>query len=108
MIRDVYDSVERLLWKIKCTKSRCRWGRVLIQVHAADAPDASQSLRHGAADDAVARLEQQHVASGMYAHFDFADQMQSIMFMKNISMAGGLLILAAFGPGAFSLERAKA
>lgn len=48
------------------------------------------------------------VASGLIAHFDFADQMQSIMFMKNISMAGGLLILAAFGPGAFSLERSKA
>ncbi|WP_295808519.1 DoxX family protein [uncultured Nitratireductor sp.] len=48
------------------------------------------------------------VASGVIAHFDFADQMQSIMFMKNLSMAGGLLVLAAFGPGALSLERAKA
>ncbi len=47
------------------------------------------------------------VASGVIAHFDFADQMQSIMFMKNLSMAGGLLVLAAFGPGALSLERAR-
>ncbi|WP_367715866.1 DoxX family protein [Nitratireductor sp. GISD-1A_MAKvit] len=45
------------------------------------------------------------VASGFIAHFDFSDQMQSIMFMKNLSMAGGLLVLAAFGPGALSLER---
>ncbi|MFC5584380.1 DoxX family protein [Nitratireductor kimnyeongensis] len=47
------------------------------------------------------------VFSGVIAHFDFADQMQSIMFMKNLSMAGGLLVLAAFGPGALSVDRAK-
>ncbi|EKF20642.1 DoxX family protein [Nitratireductor pacificus] len=47
------------------------------------------------------------VASAVVAHFDFADQMQSIQFMKNLAMAGGLLVLAAFGPGALSVERSK-
>lgn len=44
------------------------------------------------------------VASAFVGHFDFADQMQSIMFMKNLSMAGGFLVLAAFGPGSLSID----
>lgn len=39
-----------------------------------------------------------------------ADQqmMQQLMFMKNISVTGGLLVLAAFGAGAFSLDAKRA
>lgn len=37
-------------------------------------------------------------------HNDFANQMQSILFMKNISIAGGLLFLSAIGAGAWSLD----
>ncbi len=37
-------------------------------------------------------------------HLDFADRMQSSIFMKNLSMAGGFLVLAAFGPGALALD----
>ena len=44
------------------------------------------------------------VLSGVLFHFDFADQMQSIMFMKNISIAGGLLVLASAGAGSWSLD----
>ena len=33
-----------------------------------------------------------------------ADQMQMLMFMKNVSVAGGFLALAAAGAGAFSLD----
>ncbi len=36
-------------------------------------------------------------------HFNFADQMRSILFMKNLAMAGGLLFLTATGAGAFAL-----
>lgn len=37
-------------------------------------------------------------------HHQFADQIQMIMFLKNISMAGGFLLLAAAGPGPLSLD----
>jgi len=38
-------------------------------------------------------------------HSNFADQMQMILFMKNISIAGGLLLLSVHGAGAFSLDK---
>ena len=34
-------------------------------------------------------------------------QMQYIQFMKNVSIFGGMLMVIAFGPGAFALERDK-
>lgn len=37
-------------------------------------------------------------------HFDFADQIQSVMFLKNVSIAGGLLLLVSAGPGALSID----
>ena len=37
-------------------------------------------------------------------HFDFADQIQSIMFMKNVAMAGGFLMLVVHGAGKWSLD----
>lgn len=40
-------------------------------------------------------------------HLDFSDQIQTIMFLKNISIAGGLGLLAAFGPGTFALDNRK-
>lgn len=44
------------------------------------------------------------VVAGIIFHSDFADQMQMILFMKNISIAGGLLLLAVHGSGVFSLD----
>jgi putative oxidoreductase len=44
------------------------------------------------------------VAATAVAHLDFADQMQVLMLMKNLGIAGGFLVLAAFGPGAMSLD----
>jgi putative oxidoreductase len=38
-------------------------------------------------------------------HTDFADQNQVIHFLKNISMMGALLIIAASGPGPLSLDK---
>jgi len=32
------------------------------------------------------------------------DQVQQIMFMKNLAMAGGLLAFTVFGAGRFSLD----
>jgi putative oxidoreductase len=44
------------------------------------------------------------VAATAVAHLDFADQMQVLMLQKNLAIAGGFLVLAAFGPGALSLD----
>ena len=37
-------------------------------------------------------------------HTNFADQMQMIMFLKNISIAGGFLLLASSGATALSID----
>lgn len=41
-------------------------------------------------------------------HFNLADQNQFIHFFKNLSIAGGLLQVVAFGAGAFSLDARRA
>lgn len=40
-----------------------------------------------------------------WMHRPLSDQMQFIMFMKNLSMLGGALIIAAFGPGEISIDK---
>jgi putative oxidoreductase len=42
--------------------------------------------------------------SAVLFHANFGDQVQTIFFMKNLSIAGGFLMLAAFGPGALSID----
>lgn len=37
-------------------------------------------------------------------HGDLGDQMQFILFMKNVAIAGGFLFLVANGPGALALD----
>ena len=44
------------------------------------------------------------IATALTFHANFADQNQMIHFLKNISMAGGLLQVVAFGAGAWSLD----
>ncbi|MEA1063414.1 DoxX family protein [Apirhabdus apintestini] len=38
-------------------------------------------------------------------HNNFADEVNQLMFMKNLTIAGGFLLLGIIGPGAFSLDR---
>ena len=45
------------------------------------------------------------LSAAVLFHANFADQMQSILFMKNIAIAGGLFMLTVSGPGAWSLDR---
>ena len=40
-------------------------------------------------------------------HNNLADQMQQIMFMKNIAITGGLLLLAIHGAGALSVDDSR-
>ncbi|MGV6816864.1 MAG: DoxX family protein [Thiotrichales bacterium] len=44
------------------------------------------------------------VLAAILFHHNFADQMQMILFMKNIAMTGGLLLLALYGAGAYSID----
>lgn len=44
------------------------------------------------------------IAAAVQFHADMADPVQSIMFMKNIAIAGGLFLLAANGPGRFAVN----
>lgn len=48
------------------------------------------------------------VVTAALFHTNFGDQVQMIMFMKNLAMAGGFLTLYAHGAGAMSLDARKA
>jgi len=45
------------------------------------------------------------IAAAVLFHADFADLNQTTAFLKNLSIAGGMFLVAAFGPGRFSLDR---
>lgn len=47
------------------------------------------------------------IISALLFHLDFADQTQSIMFMKNIAIAGGFLFLVANGPGKWAVDNRR-
>ena len=47
------------------------------------------------------------VATAFIFHYDFADQMQTIAFLKNIGLAGGFLFIVANGTKEWSLDREK-
>lgn len=40
-------------------------------------------------------------------HNNFSDQMQTILFMKNIAITGGLLLLAVYGAGGYSVDNRR-
>ncbi|QOF72362.1 DoxX family protein [Aminobacter sp. SR38] len=44
------------------------------------------------------------LAATAIAHLDFADQVQVMFLQKNLAIAGGLFVLAAFGAGALSID----
>ena len=44
------------------------------------------------------------VVAAVIFHNNFSDQMQMIMFMKNIAIAGGFILLAVHGAGGYSLD----
>lgn len=44
------------------------------------------------------------VVAGLLFHSDFSDPMQKILFLKNLAIAGGFLLLAVHGAGELSLD----
>lgn len=45
------------------------------------------------------------ILTALLYHLDFGNQMQIIMLMKNLTIAGGLVVLAEHGPGKLSIDK---
>ena len=45
--------------------------------------------------------------SGLLFHGNFAEPMQMILFMKNVALAGGFLMIVSHGAGPFSIDGRK-
>jgi putative oxidoreductase len=45
------------------------------------------------------------IVSAAIFHADFGDQIQQILFLKNLSIAGGFLLLAKIGAPGFSVDQ---
>jgi len=44
------------------------------------------------------------ILSAVLFHWDFSDQMQQVMLLKNVAIAGGFLLLASTGAGTWSVD----
>ena len=47
------------------------------------------------------------LTTALIFHYDFANQMQTIAFLKNFGLAGGFLFIAANGPKEWAIEKKK-
>ena len=47
------------------------------------------------------------VVAGLLFHHHFDDQMQLVMFLKNLAMAGGFLLLASSGATGIAVDRTR-
>lgn len=47
------------------------------------------------------------IIAAVIFHSNLGDQMQMILFMKNIAITGGLLLLAIYGAGAYSIDNRR-
>ena len=47
------------------------------------------------------------IATAFIFHYDFADQMQTIAFLKNVGLAGGFLFIVANGTKEWSFDKEK-
>ena len=56
---------------------------------------------------AAALLAGYSLLAALLFHANVADPVQSVMFLKNVSIAGGLLVLAAHGAGRYSLDHRR-
>ncbi len=74
-------------------------GAIIVEI----AGGLSVILGYGARFGAVA-LVLFLVPATLIFHTDFSQQTQVIMFLKNLSIMGGLLLLVTYGSGPFSLH----
>lgn len=54
---------------------------------------------------AAAALGVFSILAAVFFHANFADQNEMTSFLKNLSLAGGMFMVAAFGPGRLSIDR---
>ena len=47
------------------------------------------------------------LATALIFHYDFANQMQTVAFLKNFGLAGGFLFIAANGPKEWAIEKKR-
>ena len=47
------------------------------------------------------------LTTALIFHFDFANQMQTIAFLKNLGLAGGFIFIASHGPKDWAIDRKK-
>ena len=47
------------------------------------------------------------ISTAFLFHFDFADQMQTILFLKNLGLAGGFLFIVANGTKDWAIDTKK-
>ena len=47
------------------------------------------------------------IVTAVVFHLDFANQMQTIAFLKNFALAGGFLFMAVHGPKEWSIDNRK-
>jgi putative oxidoreductase len=45
------------------------------------------------------------IAAALLFHLNFGDKVQTIIFLKNIAIAGGFMVIFAHGPGDLSLDK---
>ncbi|MBX7541814.1 DoxX family protein [Qipengyuania sphaerica] len=76
------------------------WGAIIVEVLGALALIAGFKTRITAFALAAFSL-----VTAVVFHNQIGDPTQFVMFFKNIAIAGGLLQIAAFGPGALSIDR---
>jgi putative oxidoreductase len=78
------------------------WIAVVVEVGFGLALLVGYSARLAAFGLAVFTL-----AAAFLFHNNFADQIQMIMFLKNITIIGGLLLVVAHGAGGISIDNRK-
>ncbi len=80
------------------------WGAVAIELGGGLALLIGFQARIAAAALCVFAL-----LAALFFHTNFADQVQMILFLKNITIMGGMLLIVAHGAGGFSIDnRGKA